>query len=343
MTKETISFKPKQVGKALLTSLPERAQDIMRRRYGLEEGEGETLEAIGKRYGITRERVRQIEEFSLRTIRKSSVFGATQEIFAELEAALHEYGGIAHEREFLNYLDKNLTTQNNLHFLLVLGDAFTRLKEDDHFHHRWLIDEELAKRVHESLQQVTETLSDTDLLSERDMVLRLLAALNEPSGDSGLEEKARRWLLISKHLGISPVGEWGLAKSPSVRVRGVRDYAFLVLRQQGSPMHFLEVAKSINSLFNRRANPATCHNELIKDARFVLVGRGIYALTEWGYAPGIVREVIQNIIKKHGPLTEEEVIARVLKERYVKHNTVLVNLKNPKFFKKDKQGKYATS
>jgi len=343
MIKETISFKPKQVGKTLLASLPERAQDIMRRRYGLEEGEGETLEAIGKRYGITRERVRQIEEFSLKTIRKSPAFGMTREVFAELEVALNEYGGIVHEREFLNHLDKNLAIQNNLHFLLVLGDAFTRLKEDDHFHHRWLVDEALASRVHESLKQVAETLSETDLLSERDMVSRLLTALKESSGNSSLEEKARRWLLISKNLGVSPVGEWGLASSPSVRIRGVRDYAFLVLRKQGSPMHFLEVAKSIESLFKRQANPATCHNELIKDHRFVLVGRGIYALTEWGYTPGIVREVIESIIKEHGPLTEEEVLARVLKERYVKHNTVLVNLKNPKFFKKDKQGRYLAS
>ncbi len=343
MTKEAINFKPKQVGKALLAVLPERAQDIIRRRYGLEEGEGETLEAIGKRYGITRERVRQIEEFSLRAIRKSPAFGATQVVFDELKTALHEYGGIAHEREFLNHLDKNQVVQNNLHFLLVLGDAFTRLKEDDHFHHRWTVDQALADRVHEALKSVAETLSDTDLLSEREMVTRLLNELEEESGNSELEEKARRWLLISKHLGVSPVGEWGLASSPSVRVRGVRDYAFLVLRKQGSPMHFLEVAKLIQSLFQRRANPATCHNELIKDQRFVLVGRGIYALTEWGYTPGIVREVIENIIKKHGPLTEEEIMARVLKERYVKQNTVLVNLKNPKFFKKDKQGKYAVS
>ncbi len=340
MTKETISFKPRQVSKTLLACLPERAQDIMRRRYGLDESEGETLEAIGQRYHITRERVRQIEEFSLRAIRKSPTFTTTQDIFTELKLALHEYGGIVHEREFLTHLDENQVVQNNLHFLLVLGNEFTRLKEDDHFHHRWTIDETLADRVHRSLQAVAKTLSDTDLLSEKDMVSRLLSKLDGGEDNGTLEDKARRWLTISKNLGVSPVGEWGLATSPSVRVRGVRDYAFLVLRQQGSPMHFLEVAKSIQSSFKRRANPATCHNELIKDGRFVLVGRGIYALTEWGYAPGIVREVIQNIIKEHGPLTEEEIMARVLKERYVKHNTVLVNLKNPKFFKKDKEGKY---
>ncbi|HEY4476445.1 MAG TPA: sigma factor-like helix-turn-helix DNA-binding protein [Candidatus Paceibacterota bacterium] len=341
--KETINFKPKQISKVLLTALPERARDIMCRRYGLESEDGETLEAIGRRYGITRERVRQIEEFSLRAIRKSPVFSETQDVFAELKLALHTYGGIAHEREFLNYLDKNQLAQNSLHFLLVLGDEFTRLKEDDHFHHRWTIDSTLANRVHESLQQVAGALSDTDLLSEREIISRLLTSIKASAGDGGAEEKARRWLLISKRLGMSPVGEWGLSSSPSVRVRGVRDYAFLVLRKQGSPMHFLEVAKSIESLFDRQANPATCHNELIKDPRFVLVGRGIYALTDWGYSRGIVREVIENIIKERGPLTEEEILDRVMKERYVKHNTILVNLKNPKFFKKDKQGRYLVS
>ncbi|MBI2097855.1 MAG: hypothetical protein HYT46_02910, partial [Candidatus Vogelbacteria bacterium] len=112
------------------------------------------------------------------------------------------------------------------------------------------------------------------------------------------------------------------------------------LRQHGSPMHFMEVAKAISDSFERRANPATCHNELIKDRRFVLVGRGMYALTDWGYRPGIVREVIENILKEHGPLTEEEVLSRVLKERYVKGSTILVNLKNPKHFRQDKQGRY---
>ena len=79
------------------------------------------------------------------------------------------------------------------------------------------------------------------------------------------------------------------------------------------------------------------HNELIKDQRFVLVGRGIYALAEWGYAKGVVRDVIRDLLAKHGPLTKDEIMDKVLKERYVKENTILVNLQNPKFFKKNKK------
>ncbi len=340
MIKDTISFKPKTVTKILLSSLPDRAQDILKKRFGLETGERLTLDAIGKKYGITRERVRQVEDFSLRAVRRSGEFAAAREIFSELRQSLHDYGGLAHEREFLKYLDADEVNQNNLHFLLVLGDEFTKLKEDDEFYHRWTVDQALAERVHQSLRRTAEGLAENDLLSEEEMVERVLNSIAERARDEALANKARHWLLISKQLGLNPVGEWGLVSSPNVRARGVRDYAFLVLRQHGSPMHFMEVARTITDLFRRRANPATCHNELIKDQRFVLVGRGMYALTEWGYRPGIVREVIENILKEHGPLAEEEVLSRVLKERYVKGGTILVNLKNPRYFKQDKQGRY---
>ena len=121
----------------------------------------------------------------------------------------------------------------------------------------------------------------------------------------------------------------------------MRDYAYLVIRRHGSPIHFREVAKLITELFNKKAHVATTHNELIKDPRFVLVGRGLYALSEWGYMSGVVRDVIKNIVDKNGPLTKDEIVKKVLKERYVKENTIMVNLQNPKFFKKSKDGKYS--
>jgi hypothetical protein len=101
------------------------------------------------------------------------------------------------------------------------------------------------------------------------------------------------------------------------------------------------VAKSIEKLFGKKAHVATTHNELIKDPRFVLVGRGLYALAEWGYMSGVVKDVIRKVLENNGPLTREQVIAKVLKERYVKENTIIVNLQNPKFFKKNKEGQYS--
>ena len=115
------------------------------------------------------------------------------------------------------------------------------------------------------------------------------------------------------------------------------------MRKHGSPMHFTEVAKAISEQFGRKANPATSHNELIKDERFVLVGRGIYALADWGYTRGVVRDVISELIKKHGEMSKDEIIGKVLKERYVKPNTIMVNLKNPRYFRENADGHFSVA
>ena len=125
-----------------------------------------------------------------------------------------------------------------------------------------------------------------------------------------------------------------------MKVKGIRDYAYLVVKRHGSPMHFREVSEAIEGLFNRKAHTATCHNELIKDDRFVLVGRGLYALTEWGYSAGVVKDVLRDILEQHGPLTREEIVDKVRKERYVKDNTIVVNLQDTNLFKRLSNGSY---
>ncbi len=338
----TIEFKPKQVSKRLIAVLPERAQEVITARYGLgKDSTRMTLEAIGKKYGITRERVRQIENYALANIRKSDAYAKEKAIFAQMETLLHSLGGIVVEDELLNHLTKDKSTQNHLNFLLVLGDTFHRHKEDDDFKHRWHVNKELAGKVESALHKLYKNLSNDELLSEGEMVKKFLTHLEDINEQYKNDEIIKRWLSLSKRIDQNPLGEWGSAESPNIKTKGMRDYAFLVIRKHGSPIHFTQVAKTIEKVFNKKAHVATCHNELIKDKRFVLVGRGLYALAEWGYMSGVVKDVIKKIIEKNGPLTKEEVIDKVLKERYVKENTILVNLQNPKFFKKDKEGRYS--
>ncbi len=344
MSTVTITFKPKQITKHFLSVLPRRAADVITKRYGLgSETKKMTLEAIGETYGITRERVRQIENFALATIRKSDAFKEEAAMFDELRGVMTKMGSLVPEHTFLSELSGDKSTQNHSHFLLVLGDFFTKHKEDDDFSHRWSVDKETSDKVHESLRKLYASLDDNQLIEESKMIEMFLTHLKEVSEEYKNEEILKRWLSLSKRIGKNPLGEWGMASSPNVSARGVRDYAFLVLRKHGSPMHFTEVAKAIGEHFDKRAHIATTHNELIKDKRFVLVGRGLYALSEWGYSTGVVRDVIADIIKKHGALTKDEVVERVMRERYVKPNTILVNLQNPKFFKKNKEGKYSVA
>ena len=240
----------------------------------------------------------------------------------------------------LKHFSKDKSTQNHIHFLLVIGEDFTKEKEDAEFKHRWYVDRDLSKKIHSSLHELYSSLSDDEILLESDMVEKFLMHLKDISDKYKNEEIAKRWLTLSKLIDKNPLGEWGKISSPNINAKGMRDYAFLVIRRHGSPIHFREVAKLITELFKKKAHVATTHNELIKDPRFVLVGRGLYALAEWGYMSGVVKDVIKKVIEKNGPLSKEEIIKKVLKERYVKENTIMVNLHNPKYFRKSKEGKY---
>ena len=339
--KITLSFKPKAVTKRLLSVLNKRGADVVDNRYGLgAKSIRMTLDAIGKKYGITRERVRQIENHSLSLIRKSKEYKSEQVVFDELKAVVVELGGLVSEKDLLKHLAKDESGQNHIHFLLVAGEEFMREKEDEEFKHRWHVDSDLSKRIHASLRKLYSKLSDDELVLEADLIDDFLEEVKDMNDKYKNDEVIKRWLSISNKIGKNPLGEWGRTDSPNVNAKGMRDYAFLVIRKHGSPIHFKEVAKAISQYFNKKAHVATTHNELIKDPRFVLVGRGLYALAEWGYMSGVVKDVIKKIIDKNGPLTKEDIIKKVLKERYVKENTIMVNLQNPKYFKKDKEGRY---
>ncbi|MEX1000314.1 MAG: sigma factor-like helix-turn-helix DNA-binding protein [Thermodesulfobacteriota bacterium] len=342
MTEKTASnIKPKDVTKRLLSVLSKRAQDVIVNRYGLgPKAQKLTLDAIGKKYGITRERVRQIENHSLATMRKSSEYRDLAPVFADLKELIASLGGVVSEKDLLNHLAKDESTKNHYHFLLVVGDEFQRQKEDIDFKHRWHVDAELSKKIEASLKRLYSRLDDDELVVEGDLINSFLEEVHDLNEKYKNEEVIKRWLALSHKIDKNPLGEWGKASSPNVKAKGMRDYAFLVIRKHGEPIHFKEVAKQITQYFNKKAHVATTHNELIKDNRFVLVGRGLYALSEWGYMSGVVKDVIRKIIAKEGPLTKEEIIEKVLKERYVKENTILVNLQNTDFFKKDKENRY---
>ena len=60
-----------QIGDAL-SKLTERERKIIVLRFGLEDGRFRTLEEVGREFGITRERIRQIEAKALRKLRHPS-------------------------------------------------------------------------------------------------------------------------------------------------------------------------------------------------------------------------------------------------------------------------------
>ena len=338
----SFSFDSTALTKRLLAAAPERARDVLIRRFGLgTDSKRQTLESIGDRSSITRERVRQIETAGLDAIRASKAFKEARAAFDEIVRHVDSLGAIVPEEALLSSLGKDAKSRNRFRFFLMLDSSFIRERETNDFLARWHVDKATAKHVHTALSNLYGSLPDEDVYTEAEILDRFLDELKQVNDAYKNEEVLKRWLSLSKRIGRNPLAEWGRATAPAIKIKGVRDYAYLAIKRHGKPMHFSEVSRAIGTLFSKKAHIATTHNELIKDPRFVLVGRGLYALTEWGYTPGVVRDVIREALEKEGPMKKEEIIEHVKKARFVKDNTVLVNLNDSRYFKRMKDGRYA--
>ena len=96
-------------------------------------------------------------------------------------------------------------------------------------------------------------------------------------------------------------------------------------------MHFVDIANKITEYLGDSVKVNTIHNELIRNQEFILIGRGIYALKEWGFKPGTVLDVIVGVLEKKGEaMSVEDITNKVLKTRNVKRTTIYMNLQNKK-------------
>src|SRR3989339_409269 len=152
-------------------------------------------------------------------------------------------------------------------------------------------------------------------------------------------------LKAAKRIEQNKFGHWGVDNWREIKPKTINDKIFLILKNHNKPLYFVDIAKHINEVKfdNKIANAATVHNELILDSKYVLVGRGLYGLKDWGYKSGNVLDVIEEILEEAGgPLTRDELIDRVLKRRLVKKATIILALMNKdKFSKID--GRYFVS
>jgi hypothetical protein len=310
----------KKICKDLVSDLKDREREVIVRRFGLEGREKETLQSIGNSFGITRERVRQIENAALNKIKPK--LEKYRKLFEKFFDYFNKFGEVREEKRLLEELGGK--EKNELIFLLSLDKRFLRFNQSEDFHSFW------ATSLG-SVEKLKDLISSICKKFERE---RKLMSLKEiASGFKIKEDLLEGFLEISKRIQKNKNGLYGLREWPEINPRGLRDKAYLVFKELQRPLHFTEVARRIEG-----ANLKSVHNELIRDERFVLIGRGIYALREWGYFPGEVKDVIYKFLKEEGPLTKEEILERVRKQRMVKENTVLINL--AKYFEKDEKGRY---
>ena len=323
-----MNFGYSKICQNLLKDLPERQKQVILRRFGLETGERETLESIGRDFSITRERVRQIENDGF--LRLKPKIESYQKVFQHFTEQLKNAGELKKEETLLSQLGGG-NEQPQIFFLLTLGEPFQRVSETKEFHPFWTINpdsRETAQRVVSSFYQKLEKINRPITLSEYKSFLNISPEVLES------------FLEVSKIIQKNQEGLFGLKNWPEINPRNIKDKAYLVFKKEKRPLHFRDAAK----LIGPDALPQTVHNELIKDQRFVLVGRGTYALKEWGYEEGDVKDVILKILRKvKRPLFKKEILEKVSKQRLVKETTILLNLGNKKYFLKTPEGKYTLS
>jgi len=329
-----------EIEKSVFRLLPSRTQKVLRERFGLENTERKTLESIGTDFGVTRERIRQIEEAGLEKLRKQKLPERSLAI-KQIISYLEKQGKVARE----DLLLEDLGGKNNkaeVFFFLVLAPQFKRNKVSKETYPFWELEEgnatdvqEIIKNVVEQLEKENHSLSPKDIITKGtiDDVDLLLSCL----------QIARQ---IEKGIG----GDFGLIEWPEVKPKKLKDKAYLVFKEKNTPLHFAEVAKLINLFIKkwdleednqREALVQTIHNELIRADRFVLIGRGLYALREWGYESGTVENVIARVLEgSKRLLSADEIIDKVLERRLVKRSTILLNLNRSNQFIRNQKGSY---
>lgn len=318
----------------------DREREIISRRFGLK-GRKETLEQIGETLSITRERVRQLEKAILIRLQISAEENQIPELAAAekiLVRNLTEMGRVARLDELAaKVYGKSATSaeQNGIYFIATFAKNLAVVEENDRYYYGI---------------GIAEYGTTSEIRGKIDEVVSVISKNKEPMTIDELDNKLdyehpdhiKAVASISKLLATLN-GVWGLAKWPSVNPKNIRDKIFVILESKHEPMHFSDIAEEIkNSNFKRKnVTVQAIHNELIKDPRFILIGRGIYALSSWGYKKGTISDIIVSVLEKaDGPLRKEEIVKQVLKLRKVKETTILLNLQNKKLFKKVDKNSY---
>lgn len=339
-TEKTVDFES-TVNDILTIIDQEREREIITRRFGLYDRK-ETLEQIGELLGITRERVRQLEKAILIRLKIAIEDGkvpTSASLEKQIVRQLTEMGRVARVSDLADRLIGNKSDARDrarIAFVAELSPNLTVVNENDNYHHA---------------VGIADYGDEKKLKSQIDEIVKTIKKHGEPLTIDQLDEQlnyehpdhVRALASVSKLLAHLR-DNWGLVKWPTVNPKNIRDKIYVILAENGKPLHFSEIAEAIKDSSFKRKDVTTqaIHNELIKDKRFVLIGRGIYALDSWGFSKGTVADIIVDVLKNADePLHRDEIVKRVLKSRQVKETTILLNLQSKSQFKRVAKATYA--
>lgn len=338
--------KLRDIVNSLLIVLSQKEKHIIENRFSLNGHPKATLEKIGKEFNVTRERIRQIEKNALRKLQRNVVNTdlAVLNEFARL--ILDRCDGVCEENKMVNEVLKmskhpDVVDTSSAKLSISLDKSVEKVNNTINFRPHWKrsgISHDVLKRV---CDHAYGLLKKRDDVLEMDKFLKMVKEkfMKDVVATSRFIHSA---LDLDRRIKIVPEGV-GLSLWRHINPKTLRDKIYFILRHEKKPMHYVDISNRIaGSSFDRKiVNVQAVHNELIRYPQFILIGRGIYALDEWGYTSGTVADVITEILEEaKKPLSREEVVDGVLKRRQVKKITILLNLKNKPQFERVGRDKY---
>lgn len=318
--------------------LTAKEKEVVISRFSLNNEPRQTLEKIGQKFSVTRERIRQIEKIALGKLRRTLENSKLAEVSRIAKEILEVRGGVCVEDELVTEILQRLSTETPIdghivRLALSISPDIISSEKNGRFHPYW----RFSKINEDELTTITDT--TFNLLSKKKDVVQVSELVTEVVDHYKEQHKSVAPETVSSLLSVDirfkkVKDTVGLMSWRHINPKSIRDKAYIILRRENKPLHFVEIANKITDAgFDKKmVTTQAVHNELIRDEHFVLVGRGLYGLKEWGYKKGTVADIIEDLLAKKSPLTKQEIIAGVLKQRHVKKGTISLNLqKNEQF------------
>lgn len=325
-----------------LDEIKEREKEVLILRFGLSGEPAYTLESIGKKYSITRERVRQIVNGAISRLKKVKDKQLIK-IIADVEKTIIKNGGLFAEDKLAGQIIPSKKSKNTgaIEIICRLNSSLKKIKKTNSTEPFW------TKKTF-NLSKIVSLNKKIDVILDKDKNTLLLPQLSSKfkriyPNIKVTSAQINSIVLGSKNILITTSNRIGLARWPKINPKNTKDKIYYVLLRAKKPLHFSRIAKHISDkkFVTKNPTPATVHNELISDDRFVLIGKGIYALRKWGYQSGTVADILIKFFRKNkSGAKKEQILEYVLKNRMVSKNTILMNLNSNQNFAKNTKGNW---
>lgn len=339
--KQVLKFSPRTIILKELKKLKTKEAQVVEKRFGIS-GSATTLAGIGRDLKLSRERVRQIEKEALRKL-SENIVSKYEEVIQNIMEEFEQSGGIVLKQDtarrmLSKHIKQSEGEKKALELFIEILPEMELIERHNDLDDSWIYASIDKNEMIKILNLWVQILSKNKKPSKIEVLIKSLPNNNKykMSFLTSLPRVSRKIIETYK-------GEFALSEWSEYNPKTVRDKIYYVLKKNQESMHFSDIARAIKQeeFDGKKVIIATVHNELIADNRFVLIGRGIYALTEWGYKKGTVKEIIVEILKAaKSAMDLQDIYKEVLKQRVVRKNTVLINLQTQRNFKKIGHNKY---